>query len=46
MQIGAMRITRAYNLAQQHERRIGKIAFFHDRIERNILSVMHRRGCE
>ena len=28
MRIGGMRISRAYNLAQQNERRIGEIVFF------------------
>src|SRR5258708_4945578 len=35
-----MRISRAYNLTQQNERRIGELVFFHDRIERNVFAVM------
>ena len=35
-----MRISRAYNLTQQNERRIGEVVFFQDRIERNIFAVM------
>ena len=35
-----MRICRAHNLAQQNERRIGEIVFFHDRIERDVFAVM------
>src|SRR6516164_10609395 len=30
LRIGGMRIRRAYNFAQQHERRIGEFVFFHD----------------
>jgi len=40
MRIGGMRISRAHNLAQQNERWIGELVFFHDRIERNIFAVM------
>ena len=40
MRIGGMRIGRAYNLAQQNERRIGELIFFQDRIERNVFAVM------
>src|SRR5207247_1147389 len=40
MRIGGMRISRAYNFAEQDERRVGELIFFHDRIERNILTVM------
>jgi bacterial/archaeal transporter family protein len=35
-----MRISRAHNLAQQNERRIGELVFFHDRIERDVFAVM------
>jgi len=40
MRIGGTRVSRAHNLAQQNERRIGELVFFHDRIERNIFAVM------
>ncbi len=40
MRVGGMRISRAYNLAQQNERRIGELVFFHDRIERDVFAVM------
>jgi hypothetical protein len=40
MRIGGMRISRAYNLAQQTERWIAEIVFFQNRIERNIFAVM------
>ena len=40
MRIGRMRISRANNLAQQNERRIGELVFFQDRIERNVFAVM------
>ena len=35
-----MRICGAHNLAQQNERRIGELVFFHDRIERDVFAVM------
>src|SRR5437762_9237237 len=40
MRTGGTRISRAHNLAQQNERWIGELVFFHDRIERNIFAVM------
>src|SRR6516164_3239652 len=40
MWIRGMRISGAYNFAEQNERWIGELIFFHDRIERNILAVM------
>jgi transporter family protein len=40
MRIGGTRVSRAHNLAQQNERWIGELVFFHDRIERNIFAVM------
>src|SRR5881397_1317381 len=40
MRIGGTRISRTHNLAQQNERWIGELVFFHDRIERNIFAVV------
>jgi hypothetical protein len=40
MRIGGMRISRAYNLAEQNERWIAEIVFFQNRIKRNIFAVM------
>src|SRR5437867_13135188 len=40
MRTGGTRISRAHNLAQQNERWIGELVFFHDRIERNVFAVM------
>ena len=40
MRIGGVRISRAYNLAQQTERGIGKLVLFHDRIEPTVFAVM------
>jgi bacterial/archaeal transporter family protein len=40
MRIGGTRISRAHNLAQQNERWIGELVFFHNRIERNVFAVM------
>ena len=40
VRIGGMRISRAHNLTQQDQRRIGELVFFHDRIERDVFAVM------
>jgi bacterial/archaeal transporter family protein len=40
MGIGGMRISRADNLAQQNERRVGELVSLQERIERNVLAVM------
>src|SRR5207249_3722171 len=40
MRIGGMRISRAHNLAEQNERRVGEFVFFEDRIKGNIFAVM------
>src|SRR6266480_7496181 len=40
MRTGGTRISRAHNFAQQNERWIGELVFFHDRIERNIFAVV------
>src|SRR5213082_2627968 len=40
MRIGGMRISRAHNLTQQNECRIGELVSFHDRIERNVFAVV------
>ena len=40
MRVGGMRISRAHNLTQQNERRLGELVFLQDRIERNVFAVM------
>src|SRR6266403_268327 len=40
VRIRRMRISRAYNLAQQSEGRISELVFFHHRIERNIVTMV------
>ena len=40
MRIVRVRVGRANDFTQQHERWIGELIFFHDRIERNVFAVV------